>query len=91
MYSGEEALGLMESRVGITAESIPHLKDALNFIKNEDPRHISHNWGKVREKHEKLVFLLEARKIIYESLHLCNSLTQHFVFVLPNSEAAKVI
>ncbi|CAM9721761.1 unnamed protein product, partial [Choristocarpus tenellus] len=38
IYSGEQALGLMHSRAGVTPESLPGLKEALNRIATDDPR-----------------------------------------------------
>lgn len=38
VYSGEEALGLLESRAGLTADSLVQLKEALKMVMNEDPR-----------------------------------------------------
>lgn len=37
MFNGTEALGLMQSRAGVTPESLAHLKQALNSVVNEEP------------------------------------------------------
>lgn len=48
MYSGEEALGLIESRIGVTEASMSGLRDALDLVMNEDPRHdLKRTWGEV--------------------------------------------
>lgn len=35
MFKGTEALGLMQSRAGVTSESLVLLKEALNLVMNE--------------------------------------------------------
>ena len=35
VFKGTEALGLMQSRAGVTAESLVELKEALNLVRNE--------------------------------------------------------
>lgn len=38
MFRGTEALGLIQSRAGVTLESLVQLKEALNLVVNEEPR-----------------------------------------------------
>lgn len=36
VFKGTEALGLMQSRAGVTSESLVHLREALSLVVNED-------------------------------------------------------
>lgn len=36
VFKGAEALGLMQSRAGVTSESLAHLREALSLVVNEN-------------------------------------------------------
>lgn len=48
MFKGTEALGLMQSRAGVTSESLVVLKQALNLVMNEDGNADPYAMGEVK-------------------------------------------